>query len=433
MLEKTNPFPLLLKRLQEVFQSDFIQKIVGTLGTRLVLILITLLTSVFTARLLGPEGRGQFALAVACTGFGVQLGNMGLQVSNTYFIAKKQFSLPLLLGNSIFISLFLGLIISIVFWVSCTLYPSLTPTSTLLTFFIILSIPLGIFSLLIQNLLIGTHKIHLYNRIELYSKILPMLLLVACLYFHVGSVNVVFFLTLLVFIISIMIGWHKLIPFSESRSLKLSFSALMQMIPFSLKSYFSALFYFFFIRTDLFIVKKFLSHADVGYYSLAQQVGDMVYLLPTVIAMILFPKLTAITDEKERWSKTKKVTFTTFVTLLVGVLILNLLMPFMVKTLYGPLFIPAVLPIQIYCLSKVLLGTTNIIAQYVASTGESWASCFIWLLTAIVNIICNLYLIPIWGINGATLSAIISCLFILVVLFIFVKKRSKTIIVGSLG
>ena len=59
-----------------------------TYATRILLIGIGLVSAVIVARLLGPQGRGIYAVAAATGALGVQFGNLGLHTSNIYFVAR---------------------------------------------------------------------------------------------------------------------------------------------------------------------------------------------------------------------------------------------------------------------------------------------------------------------------------------------------------
>ena len=93
---------------RRVRQSDFVYNTVSTFGTRLLLIGIGLITSVIIARILGPEGRGAYAAAMAVVGIGVQFGNLGLHASNTYYVSHDRTLLSQLVSNTLVISLGLG-------------------------------------------------------------------------------------------------------------------------------------------------------------------------------------------------------------------------------------------------------------------------------------------------------------------------------------
>src|SRR5436190_1021101 len=88
--------------------SGLFKKILGTFGTRILMTVLGLATSVIIARLLGPQGRGYFATIAAISGIGIQFGNLGLHSSNTYYVSKDKSVLPAMLGNTLLVSLGAG-------------------------------------------------------------------------------------------------------------------------------------------------------------------------------------------------------------------------------------------------------------------------------------------------------------------------------------
>src|SRR5690242_4039707 len=56
--------------------------------------------AVVSARVLGPVGRGELAVAVNIAGFAFLLGNLGLSSANIYFAARGSIPYSYLLGNS---------------------------------------------------------------------------------------------------------------------------------------------------------------------------------------------------------------------------------------------------------------------------------------------------------------------------------------------
>src|SRR4030043_1134751 len=91
-----------------IVSSDFIRKVGETFITRICLIGIGLVTSVIVARILGPEGRGLYAVAATIGAIGVQFGNLGLHGSNTYYLARARSLLPALIGNTLLVSFVVG-------------------------------------------------------------------------------------------------------------------------------------------------------------------------------------------------------------------------------------------------------------------------------------------------------------------------------------
>src|SRR3972149_6606561 len=93
---------------------------------------VRLVTSVLVARILGPEGRGLYAVAMAVGAIGVQFGNLGLHASNTYYVARERSLLPALIGNTLLVSFVVGGSGSVLAWIVFSLRPELAPVPGLL-------------------------------------------------------------------------------------------------------------------------------------------------------------------------------------------------------------------------------------------------------------------------------------------------------------
>src|SRR5256885_11311635 len=93
----------LLRNFQIARSSDFVAKFLGTYLTRIFLMAVSLVSVVVMARILGPEGRGLYGVAVTIGALGVQFGTLGLHTSNAYFAACKPDSLAALTGNTLLV------------------------------------------------------------------------------------------------------------------------------------------------------------------------------------------------------------------------------------------------------------------------------------------------------------------------------------------
>ncbi|MDX1389259.1 MAG: hypothetical protein R3344_08715, partial [Acidobacteriota bacterium] len=103
-------------RVRRALESDFVQKVIETFATRILLIGIGFATSVLIARILGPEGRGLFAVAGTIAAIGIQFGNLGLHSANTYSVARDRGKLPGLLANSLLVGFGLGGLVAVITW-----------------------------------------------------------------------------------------------------------------------------------------------------------------------------------------------------------------------------------------------------------------------------------------------------------------------------
>lgn len=391
-------------RVERILGSDFAHKVGETMATRVALIAIGLATSVLIARSLGPEGRGLQAAIAVLTAVGVQFGNLGLHSSNTYYVAKRHGLLPTLVGNSLLVSLVLATVVSAAAGVVMTVWPSLSPIDGMYLWLALAGIPLGIAYLLLQNLLLGTHRVRAYNMIELVSRIVLVGILFALVVSEGISVLSVVAASLAVSAVAATWAYLKLRSGMRSNA-AVSRKLLREHLGYGFKAYVAAFFAFTVIRADVLLCSYLLGDEPTGIYSIAASMAEMVYMLPVVAGTIAFPMLTATEDRVERWAKAKSAAkwiavATTGLAVLAGVLARPV-----VGLLYGEAFLPAVEPFLWLLPGIVLLGVNTILMNYFAAEGMPAVAVWSPAVASVINVGLNLWLLPLVGIVGAAIAS----------------------------
>lgn len=402
--------------------SEFIRKIAETFATRVSLIGMGMFTSVIVARILGPEGWGHYAVATAIGAFGVQFGNMGLHASNSYYVARDRRLLLPLLANTMYISLFLGGGIAMVAMAVFFFHPGLAPLHGRLLLLALIWVPFGLAYLLLQNLLIGMDEIRAYNKIEIANRMILIVLVFLLIAGSFVTVESVFTAGLISLLISLSwILWKLRV--SISRILTPSIALFLENIRYGIKAYLAAFFAFLIQRVDLLMVKYILGATEAGYYSVALSMADMVYILPAVVGILIFPRLTAMESDQEKWNFSKKaaVYLGAVLTLIVATAIL-LAKP-MIGVLYGKVFLQASPPFVILSVATIFYGMNNMFSYCLAAMSFPWFAVNIWVGAACLNVLLNLYMIRALGIIGAALSSLICYVLIMVLQYSYLAGK----------
>lgn len=409
---------------RRMFASDFVRKVAETFATRVLLIGIGLITSVIVARILGPEGRGLYAVAAAISVIGVQFGNLGLHASNTYYVVKDRSLLPALVGNTLVVSFAFGGGGAFAAWILFSLWPDLAPVNGFLLIIALTWVPFGLAYMLMQNLLLGLQEVRAYNVVELTTKILSVCLITVVIAFNLTSVETVFSAGLVSLFISFL--WALYLLKSHLHKIPLpSLLLFKENIRYGLKAYIAAFFAFLVLRIDLLMVKSILGSEQAGYYSIATTMADMVFMLPVVIGTILFPKLSALSNVRRKWELTKKVLCGVGCLMLVLVVAAVFLAKPVTGFLYGKAFLPAV-PAFIWLMPAILLLSLNtIMMNFFASIGMPSIVVYSPGTAALLNIVLNIYLIPVRGCVGAAWSSIAAYGMMLAFSFLWITYRTR--------
>lgn len=393
--------------MNSLWASDFVHKVAETFATRILTLGIGLIVSVVVARILGPEGRGLYAVAVAVGAIGVQFGNMGLHASNTYLVAKDHSVLSSLVGNSLFVGLVLGGLGAALALAVFLNWPDIAPIHGGLLRLALLSIPLGLSYLLLQNLLLGIHEVRTYNKIELFGNIASVIFIILLILSRLVTVETVFSVSLIILIIYIVLALRVLRCHFQGLP-HLSFALFKRTLGYGLKAYLAAFFAFLVLRVDLLMVQYMLGAKQAGYYSIAVAMADLIFMLPVVVGTILFPKLSALEDTQEKLRLAKQTAWGVgFVMATMTILAAALAGP-MIRWLFGQAFMPAV-PAFIWLMPAIMtLSINTVLMNYFASTGMPMITIYSSGAAAILNVVLNMKLIPLLGIVGASISSIFS-------------------------
>jgi len=318
----------------KLLRTTFFQHVLGTYGTQLLMAALSLVTGVIVARALGPAGRGAYAVAMVIAVIGVQLGSLGLQGSNSYFVAKDRTLLGTLLANSLITSLMVGAAGAGTFWLVFHFFRGFVPIGGSLMVLAMAGIPVGLAYLFAVNLLMGIREVRLYNTIELMNKALAAALIIAVVLVRTKTPEVLFLVVLVAQAVSLGLALRILGKFSDLTTTP-SMSLFRKNLGVGWKVYLSCVFGFLVVRIDLLMVRSMLGAAATGYYSVVGSLGDYVLMLPAAVSALLFPKLSGLQNEKEKQALTLKASVAICLTLLVIVAVLALSAKWVVVLLFG--------------------------------------------------------------------------------------------------
>jgi O-antigen/teichoic acid export membrane protein len=379
-----------------------------------------LVTTVIVARVLGAEGRGLFSVATVVSALGLQATNLGLHASNTYAAARAPALVPALLGNSIVAAVVLGGAAAAGAAALFLVWPSLAPVHGTLLFLALAAIPLGLLYLLLQGLLLGVAAIGSYNRIEIATRLLGLILVVGVIL--LGRVNVVALFAPAVAATAGggVLAYRRLMS-RTSGSLTISRDVFRENLRYGLKAYLSAFFSFLVLRGDLFIVKHLTGAVSAGYYSITVTLAEIIMAVPVVIGALLFPRL-ARAEAGGRWPLARRALRVVALAMTVVTVVAFAAAAPVVQLLFGPEFLPAVPALRWLLPGVFLLSLNTILMNFFAAEGMPRFTVLSPGIAAAANIALNLWAIPAFGIVGAAAASSLTYAGMLGASLIYVRR-----------
>jgi O-antigen/teichoic acid export membrane protein len=393
-------------------------------GTRLLVVAVTFATAVVIARELGPTGRGFYAVAAAVGAIGVQFSNLGLHLSNTYYVAKDRALLPALIGNTLAV-VFVACVLTVLGGVGLVFWPRLSPVHGGLLLLSLASVPVGLAYLLTQGLLLGVNEVRAYNQIECGGKLLVLALICVPAFVHRGTVELFFGMTLSSVMVSFLWALLRLRRVTME-PLELSLAVFRQSISTGINAYMILFFGFLVLRIDLLMVKYMLGATEAGYYSISQVLAENTMMFPVVVGSLLFPKLSALKGREEKLELANKAVLATAALMLPAVVIGALAAGPIISVAFGRSFLPAVAPFVWLMPGTYFLGIETVMVQLLNSEGFPPIIVAAWIADTIVNVAVNFWAIPRYGITGASFVSSVCYFLIFLIVSAVVWKRNYT-------
>lgn len=407
----------------------FSRDVAWTLATRLLMIVNSVAGGIIVAHWLGAEGVGKLAVINVAVTTIVQLGSFGLPSSNTYFIAQDRAHFRAATVNSFLFAAVVGSLLAEVLSVIVSFRPAwfgFVPPELIRIASV--QIPFLLVTLIGLNILLALGKLREFNLLDLASQSFVLINALIILVVFGGSLDglvklntATSILVSVVVIVLLVAGGKKLV---ESRW-RADAALLRRMITYGLKFHISVLAGAIIFRADLLVVNHFRGAAEAGVYSVATQFSLLLMLLPSVIATLLFPRVTAEQDAhgETTWLVTKHTAL-----IMLACCLATVPFSFLLPLVYGRAFSDATMLLLILLPGVYLIGLESVLVQHFNALGLPRAIPVYWLVTLIVNLVLVFALVPQFGAYGAAIASTVSyALIFALVAFYFIATTRRAV------
>jgi O-antigen/teichoic acid export membrane protein len=384
--------------------------ILSTLASRIAMMCVALASSMVLARVLGPQGRGLFALILVLPEMLRSFGLFGFEQSNAVYAGLFPDGRKALVWQS----LLTAFVIGCAFAVGGVVYllrgapgfPNLLKGPLWLYLLTFATLPFGLLSDYWGAILRGMNRIHLLNILEISIKVGMLLLLCAALFiFHAGVTGAVW-ANFLGYLLGVVLLLVFLLRAGILAAPTLDFPLWKKSAGFAIPAHAGTIAAYLNYRVDEILVASMLPVAQLGFYSIAVGMVERIWIVPGAVATALLPHLT---NSRERDPKTAAI-IARHVMLWVGAgcLLLFVAAGWIVRFLYTNEFAPAVAPLRWLLPGIFTLSIGKVLVAELLAQEKPRYTIYASTLAAIANVLANVLLIPRMGISGASLASSIS-------------------------
>jgi O-antigen/teichoic acid export membrane protein len=172
------------------------------------------------------------------------------------------------------------------------------------------------------------------------------------------------------------------------------------------------------------IVNYFLGPVNVGIYSVAVLLAELLWQLPNSIGFVIFPKASASTPEAMNAFTPRVFRLTLAITAAAAVVLGAIGKPF-IELVYTSDFSPAYSALLVLLPGVVLLGGGKVLTNELAGRGYAHYNSINSGLALVATLVLDVLLIPRYGITGAALASSIAYALNLMTALVFYRLVSR--------
>jgi O-antigen/teichoic acid export membrane protein len=388
-----------------------------------------MLAGIVVARALGPSARGTLALLTALGTMTILLGSLGIHLSGVYFLGRFPGESDAIVSNNLIAGALGGIVAAAgLTCVTLAFQRQLLHQVDLglfLTF--VLCVPFLYFNQFGRTLLLGLGRVGHYNVPDIVGG--SMLL--------AGTVGAIAVfgehlepLVALRVVVEIAISAIIVVLLLRSRPLRLSPSRplLRRQLAYGIRNYTGSVFWLLLLQADIVLCSHFLGSSQTGIYAVAVALGIPITILAAAIGTLTFQRVSAESQRATRVSQTNRTARMLVVLLLPAVIGMAAFAHVLVPLIYGTKFDAGATALILLLPGFVAFSLEVVMMNFLA--GEGTPPVVIWApaVGLAINIAANLFVIPRWGINGASVTSSVAYTVVLLLVLRYYTRStgSKT-------
>jgi len=406
--------------------GKFTKNTLITIGANLLQLILALGSSIIIARVLGPEGKGVYSLAILLPSLLITFAQFGIGPASVFTLGKNEHSPKQVFGANIFLAILISILsivagLIVIFFLNNQIFPGIEKEYLFLALSLV---PVQIFFSFCINILLGLQKIKKYNFIQLIKTFTFLILIVIFLLGLRFGIKTAIVIELISSLIASAILFSQTKKETRGITILPNKKLLKDIFSYGSKSYLGNVATFLYLRIDIWMINIFLNPAAVGFYSISVGLAEKIWLISKSAGTVLFPRVSSEKNEETLKKFTPLVCRNIlFITTLIAIALF-----FIGKTiiilLYSTVFLNAIQSFKILLIGTIAVAGSRILTNDLAGRGKPMVNTYLAIITAALNILLNIILIPRFGISGAAWATAISYTLIFIVKTIVYSKIS---------
>lgn len=379
------------------------------------------IASVFSARLLGAEGRGELAAIQNWALFAVMIGTLGIPVAAAYFAGNRPDQSTQVFVTALIILVILALPVTFIMYI---VLPQLMPSQDAEVIqnarIFLLLVPIQFTLQLPYYVILGLNRLKLWNIVRLQ---LPILWLMVFVVGYIQGTLTASFAARGYLVVSFLHGitWMIVMVVVVKGSYRPSSHWIAPLFRYGLPSALGSAPRQLNLRGDQLLMAALMPAEMLGLYVVAVAWSGLLQPMTSAFAQTVFPSLASShikADQKAVLRHTLRLSI--LISVLFGAMMLAVT-PLVIPLVYGQDFSQSIYAALILVIASVVAGVNNVLEDAFRGLGIPK-----WPMTAeIIGLCCTvlllLVLLPRYQLMGAAVASLISYAAVFVVLAVFLR------------
>jgi O-antigen/teichoic acid export membrane protein len=394
LFHNTTPVQTIIKNTFWLFSGQLVSRVL-----RAVIV-------IYAARVLGAGSWGAFSYAISIAAFLTVFSDIGINALITKEAARKSARKYRYLATAFFVKLALLVLLVVLVFVFLP-YITNIPEAAMIMPILLLVFAFDTLRDLGSAVSRALEKMHIESLVGVFTNLAIMVLGFILLFAYRTSVALAWGYAIgsalgLIMILYVLRDSFKNLFSNFDRSLIKPILATAW--PFGLLSIMGVIN----LNTDIVMLGWMRTPEEVGYYSAAQKIVLLFYVIPSLIGTSIFPLLARSAYSAPARARAVLERSVAFVIMLsIPLTVLGIFFaPFIINILFGAVYIPSVLTFQILMLTLLIVYPTTLIGNAIFAYDVQKSFVPFVITSAIGNVFFNILLIPFYGIEGAAISTI---------------------------
>lgn len=415
--------------------NGLVQTIMRTSATNFLVMVITTITSIVTARMFGVEGKGEFSAILFWPTFLVGIVGFGLPTSLIYNMKQHAGQGAEYIRAGFLFQLAVSIVVGVVSWIYLPVWLGGYSAEVIQTakWYTVLTLPLLLALNLLAALAQSSDNFRTYNGVRLFVPLFNLAGIAALYAIGVLSIHQASFVYLITTLLVVIWSLYQLRGELRINWLRgmVDKAAAGSLFGYGSRVFGVELLGTLYSQFDKIIILSLLTPRDFGLYSVVYALSRVFNTVQTAISNVIFPKLTGM--DKDKILSTVGRAFRLSLILMTIVVVPSMFIGrFLMGLLFGHEFLEASTAFYLLSIECILGGGSWILAASFNALGRPGLVLIRQIIALAITIGLFFLFTPLYGLNGIALSLLVGALARMLITIAAMRVAFKVRLAGML-